>query len=151
MGGLITAYDLGGRSDAGLLATAKTLGDKLVWGWPAGYKTPVGLIDFAHNRPDIGSGGPNGLAAAATNILEFAKLTHYTGNQTYLKLADMTMRTIATNSKPVFPGLPPQDVKPDGTGSGSSVVCVFTLCWVEMLIVILVLGWRLRFIPRISH
>jgi mannosyl-oligosaccharide alpha-1,2-mannosidase len=34
----------------------------------------------------------------------------------------MTMRAIATNPKPVFPGLPPRDVNKDGSGSGSLVV-----------------------------
>ncbi|EJD45468.1 seven-hairpin glycosidase [Auricularia subglabra TFB-10046 SS5] len=121
LGGMLTAFDLNGQSDAGLLANAQKLGDKLLFGWPSGYKTPVGSIDFSNNTPDVGDGGPNGLAAAASNILEFYKLSQYTGNKTYLDMADMTMRVIATNPNPVFPGLPPLQVNKDGSGAGSTV------------------------------
>jgi mannosyl-oligosaccharide alpha-1,2-mannosidase len=119
---MLSAYELSGKKNAALLANAKKLGDKLLYAWPAGYKTPVGSVDFSTNTPDIGGGGPNGLAAAASNILEFQKLTQFTGNQTYLRFANLTMYTIATEANPVFPGLPPQNVNSDGTGSGATVV-----------------------------
>ncbi|EJD45452.1 seven-hairpin glycosidase [Auricularia subglabra TFB-10046 SS5] len=119
LGGMLSAYELTGRNDAALLAKAKQLGDKLSVGW-AGRKVPVQFINFNTSTPQ-NVGGQNDLAAAASNILEFAKLAQYTGNQTYLQLADMTMRTIANNPNPVFPGLPPETVNGDGTGSGSTV------------------------------
>jgi mannosyl-oligosaccharide alpha-1,2-mannosidase len=124
LGGMLSAYELSGKTNTALLANAKKLGDKLLYAWPAGYKTPVGSVDFSNNSPDIGGGGPNGLAAAASNILEFRKLTQFTGNQTYLQFANLTMRTIATEANPVYPGLPPLNINKDGTGSGSQVASV---------------------------
>ena len=90
------------------------------------YITPVGSVDFSNNVPDVGSGGPNGIAAAASNILEFYKLSQYTGNQTYFEYANRTMYTIAANPNPIFPGLPPQEVNKDGTPSGSTVTQVLS-------------------------
>ncbi|KAH7101715.1 seven-hairpin glycosidase [Auriculariales sp. MPI-PUGE-AT-0066] len=122
LGGMLAAYDLNGQSDAGLLNNAVKLADKLLFAYPGGnYLTPVGSVDFSQNVPDVGDGGPNGLAAAASNILEFYKLSQYSGNQTYLQFGDMTMRAIANNPAPVFPGLPPLNVNANGTGSGSTV------------------------------
>ncbi|KZW01108.1 seven-hairpin glycosidase [Exidia glandulosa HHB12029] len=123
LGALLAAFDLSSQSSSALLTSATFLADKLLYAYPvdSGYVTPVGSVDFSTNTPDVGDGGPNGLAAAASNILEFYKLSQYTGNGTYLKFADMTMRAIASNPNPVFPGLPPLQVNKDGSGVGSTV------------------------------
>jgi mannosyl-oligosaccharide alpha-1,2-mannosidase len=146
---MVAAFDLDGQRNATLLANARKLGDKLMYAWPAGYKTPVGSVNFNNSTPDIGDGGPNNIAAAASNILEFYKLSQYTGNKTYLQMADMTMRAIATNPKPVFPGLPPVEANKNGSGFGSIVV---RLCRCRSVSRVhsqrAELEWRLRLLPE---
>lgn len=96
---MLSAYELNGQKDDGLIQQAKKLGDKLVYAYPTnGNPIPYGSVDFANNAADAGDGtGPNNIAAAASNSLEFYKLSQYTGNNTYQKLAENAFRIIASN------------------------------------------------------
>ncbi|KAJ1304572.1 hypothetical protein OPQ81_005714 [Rhizoctonia solani] len=108
LGGLISAYELGGKKDQALLDRSRELGDKLAHAW-------VGLNDFPYNNLDFSTDVPvveqSGIAVAGTLILEWAKLAEYTGNKTYLGLAEKSMRRIGTNDSPL-PGLPAQGIDP---------------------------------------
>ncbi|KAG9126786.1 maturation of Asn-linked oligosaccharides protein [Ceratobasidium sp. 392] len=108
LGGLISAYELGGKKDAGLIAKAKQLGDKLAYAW-------VGANDFPYNNQNFGTNKPvieqSGIAVAGTLVLEWAKLSDYTGNQTYRQLTEKSMFRIGNNSAPL-PGLPAQGIDP---------------------------------------
>ncbi|KZW01083.1 seven-hairpin glycosidase, partial [Exidia glandulosa HHB12029] len=119
LGGILSAYELGNKTDAALLANAQHLGDQLATAWAGGQTVPGSNLYF-------GSAGstappPSNLAEAGTNVIEFAKLAQFTGNETYLRLAEGAMRAIATNPSPVYPGLPPLNLDRNGKGVGATV------------------------------
>ncbi|CAE6482957.1 unnamed protein product [Rhizoctonia solani] len=108
LGGLISAYELGGKKDQALIDRSRELGDKLSHAW-------VGLNDFPYNNLDFTTDKPvketSGIAVAGTLVLEWSKLADYTGNKTYRQLAEKAMRRIGTNNSPL-PGLPAQGIDP---------------------------------------
>ncbi|CAE6517766.1 unnamed protein product [Rhizoctonia solani] len=108
LGGLISAYELGGKKDQALIARARELGDKLSHAWIGLNDFPYNILDFTTNTPDIES---SGIAVAGTLVLEWGKLADYTGNITYRHLAEKSMRRIGTNDAPL-PGLPAQGIDP---------------------------------------
>ncbi|KAB5593644.1 hypothetical protein CTheo_2937 [Ceratobasidium theobromae] len=115
MGGLISAYELGGKKDQALIDRARELGNKLSHGWVGQNDLPYNTLDFSTDKPNIGGAI---IAEAGTLVLEWSKLSDYTGNQTYRTLAEKAMRRIGTNTAPL-PGLPGQGVNPS-TGQPSN-------------------------------
>ncbi|KAB5593643.1 Mannosyl-oligosaccharide alpha-1,2-mannosidase [Ceratobasidium theobromae] len=110
LAGLISAYELGGKrkEDWVLISRARELGDKLVHAWVGLNDFPYNNIDFATNQPVVET---SGIAVAGTLVLEWSKLTDYTGNKTYRELAEKSMRRVGTNNSPL-PGLPAQGIDP---------------------------------------
>ncbi|KAG8747223.1 maturation of Asn-linked oligosaccharides protein [Ceratobasidium sp. 414] len=102
LGGLISAYELGGKKDIGLIARAKELGDKLAYAW-------VGANDFPYNSNDFSSNHP--VVEQSGIVLEWAKLSDYTGNETYRRLTEKSMNRVGINPAPL-PGLPAQGIDP---------------------------------------
>ncbi|CAE6357474.1 unnamed protein product [Rhizoctonia solani] len=108
LGGLISAYELGGRKDQALVDRARDVGNKLSNGWQGSNDFPYNNLNFTTDIPVIEE---SGIAVAGTLILEWAKLTEYTGNKTYLELAEKSMGRIGMNDSPL-PGLPAQGIDP---------------------------------------
>ncbi|KAF8739758.1 glycosyl hydrolase 47 family, partial [Rhizoctonia solani] len=108
LGGLVSAYELGGKKDHALIDRARDVGNKLSNGWQGTNDFPYNNLNFTSDAPVIEE---SGIAVAGTLILEWAKLAEYTGNKTYLELAEKSMRRIGTNDSPL-PGLPAQGVDP---------------------------------------
>ncbi|CAE6482965.1 unnamed protein product [Rhizoctonia solani] len=104
LGGLISAYELGGKKDQALVDRARDVGNKLSNGWQGTNDFPYNNLDFITDVPVIEE---SGIAVAGTLILEWAKLTEYTGNKTYLELAEKSMRRDSP-----LPGLPAQGINP---------------------------------------
>ncbi|KAG8713685.1 maturation of Asn-linked oligosaccharides protein [Ceratobasidium sp. 395] len=108
LGGLISAYELDGKKNRALIDKAKQVADKMAFAW-------VGANDFPYNNQNFGTNKPvveqSGIAVAGTLVLEWAKLSDYTGNQTYRQLVEKSMRRIGTNAAPL-PGLPAQGIDP---------------------------------------
>ncbi|CCO27119.1 mannosyl-oligosaccharide alpha-1,2-mannosidase [Rhizoctonia solani AG-1 IB] len=108
LGGMLSAYELGGKKNETLIDRSRELGDKLVHAW-------VGLNDIPYNNLDFSTDTPvleqSGIAVAGTLVLEWSKLTEYTGNSTYRDLTERAMRRIGTNDSPL-PGLPAQGINP---------------------------------------
>jgi len=66
-------------------------------------------VNFSANAPIKET---SGIAGAGTLTLEWSRLSKYTGNDTYRKLAEGSVLTIANNSMPL-PGLPAQGIDPN--------------------------------------
>ncbi|CAE6457287.1 unnamed protein product [Rhizoctonia solani] len=124
VGGILSAYELDGKKDKRLINKAQELADKLIHGWVDDNDIPYNELNFTTNRPIIDE---TGLAVAGTLVLEWSRLSEYTGNNKYRDLAEKSMRRIGLLPAP-FPGLPVQMVdpktnKPNGTyvtwGAGS--------------------------------
>ncbi|EST07904.2 Glycoside hydrolase, family 47 [Kalmanozyma brasiliensis GHG001] len=102
LGGLLSAYELGGKQNQKLVDQAKVVGDHLATGWLEGNALPCNTLkwnDYA--KPTCND---TGIAVAGTLILEMDRLSKYTGDSKYLALAKKSMAAIA-QSKGVFPGL----------------------------------------------
>ncbi|SJK98514.1 related to Mannosyl-oligosaccharide alpha-1,2-mannosidase precursor [Armillaria ostoyae] len=113
VGGLLSAYELGGKKDAVLVAKAKQLADKLSVGWLLQNQTiPFGEIDFSDDSPVIST---SNIAEAGTLTLEWETLTKYTGNKTYTQLTEGAVRQIANLPAPL-PGLAAQGIDPTTGG-----------------------------------
>ncbi|CAE6493384.1 unnamed protein product [Rhizoctonia solani] len=131
LGGLISAYELGGKTDQALIDRAREVGNKLSNGWQGTNDFPYNNLDFSTDVPVIEESSrasvrlfnlamvssalttklPIYIAVAGTLILEWSKLADYTDNKTYLELAERSMRRIGTNDSPL-PGLPAQGINP---------------------------------------
>ncbi|KAF8739874.1 glycosyl hydrolase 47 family, partial [Rhizoctonia solani] len=108
LGGLISAYELGGKKNQALIVRSRELGDKLARAWVGLNDIPYNNMDFSKDMPIIEN---SGIAVAGTLVLEWSKLTEYTGNKTYRQLAEKAMSRIGTNDSPL-PGLPAQGIDP---------------------------------------
>ncbi|KDN45181.1 hypothetical protein RSAG8_05096, partial [Rhizoctonia solani AG-8 WAC10335] len=108
LGGLISAYELGGKKNQALIDRAREVGNKLSNGWQGTNDFPYNNLDFTTDIPAIES---SGIAVAGTLVLEWAKLSDYTGNITYRQLAEKSMRRIGARPSPL-PGLPAQGINP---------------------------------------
>ncbi|KAK0199195.1 seven-hairpin glycosidase [Desarmillaria ectypa] len=109
VGGLLSAYELGGKKDAILVAKAKEVADKMSVGWLLKNQTiPYGFIDFSDDSPVIST---SNIAEAGTLVLEWETLTKYTGNNTYTQLTEGAVRHIANLPAPL-PGLAAQGIDP---------------------------------------
>ncbi|KAH9027042.1 glycoside hydrolase family 47 protein [Lactarius hengduanensis] len=108
LGGLLSAYELNGQGDKFLVDKAKQLADKLSVAWVQENKIPYNTVDFNTSSPikEISS-----IAVAGTLTLEWARLSNYTGDAKYRKLAEGAALAIANNPAPL-PGLPAQGIDP---------------------------------------
>ncbi|CAE6499393.1 unnamed protein product, partial [Rhizoctonia solani] len=109
LGGLISAYELGGKKDQALIDRARELGDKLSHAWTLRKLSRQELVGYDHLI--IASRANTAIAVAGTLVLEWSKLSDYTGNGTYRQLTEKSMRRIGTNKSPL-PGLPAQGIDP---------------------------------------
>ncbi|KAH9814155.1 family 47 glycoside hydrolase [Melampsora americana] len=92
-----------------LLDRAYQLGNKLAYGWAnPSQPIPYGYLNFTTNKPVIDT---SNIAEAGTLILEFDRLSLYTGNGTFRALADKTMKALM-NLPDDFPGLPSLEIYP---------------------------------------
>ncbi|KAG0147293.1 hypothetical protein CROQUDRAFT_656215 [Cronartium quercuum f. sp. fusiforme G11] len=114
LGGILTAYELTGKKRKDLLDRACQLGHKLVYGWSRpSQKIPYGFLNFTTNQPIIDT---SVVAEAGTLILEFDRLSHYSGNDTFRALADRAMKGIM-DLPDHFPGLPALEIAPQNDSS----------------------------------
>ncbi|KAI0314997.1 seven-hairpin glycosidase [Amylostereum chailletii] len=111
--GLLSAYELSGKQHPFLVDKAKELADRLSLGFQSGSPVPYGFVDFKGNKPVQDS---SNIAEAGTLTMEWAKLSEYTGNDTYRQLAEGAARTFpirAQNRIPDDPsGFPAQGIDP---------------------------------------
>ncbi|EJD51241.1 seven-hairpin glycosidase [Auricularia subglabra TFB-10046 SS5] len=115
IGGMLSAYELGGRRDKILVKKAQEVADKLAYAWVGDNAMPYGFVNFTNNVPRVAN---SNIAEAGTLILEWARLSEYTHNKKYVNLVDKSMRAIATNEDTLLPGLAGQGVNPtEGTFS----------------------------------
>ncbi|CEH17459.1 Mannosyl-oligosaccharide alpha-1,2-mannosidase and related glycosyl hydrolases [Ceraceosorus bombacis] len=118
IGGLLSAYHLGGeRPDQRFLVDkAKELGDKLASAWWTNTttnqrnKVPYNHFNLNLSAP-VNLNDTANIAEAGSLILEWARLTKYTGNQQYLDLTDGAMKALIGLQQPL-PGLPSQNFFP---------------------------------------
>ncbi|KDQ18619.1 glycoside hydrolase family 47 protein [Botryobasidium botryosum FD-172 SS1] len=108
LGGLLSAYELSNYKDEILLQKAQQLGDKLAFAWSKGNAVPYNTLNFTDNQPRVET---TGIAVAGSLILEFSRLSKYTKNDKYTKLADGSEKAVI-GSKPIFPGLYSQGFDP---------------------------------------
>ncbi|PWN50588.1 seven-hairpin glycosidase [Violaceomyces palustris] len=103
LGGMLSAFELGGKKETKLVDQAKIVGDHLLKGWVGVNDLPFNTLHWNNDgQPDTNS--KPGIAEAGTLLIEFDRLSKYTGDPKYLQYAEKAMKAII-NSKPVFPGL----------------------------------------------
>ncbi|KAJ7269964.1 glycoside hydrolase family 47 protein [Mycena rebaudengoi] len=108
LGGLVSAYELGGYKHPALIKKAKELADKMAFAWEGDNEVPFGFLDFSTNTPQ--RGGSN-IAEAGTLALEWYMTSKYTKNATYGELAVGSLKHIANLPSPL-PGLAAQGIDP---------------------------------------
>ncbi|KIY74351.1 glycoside hydrolase family 47 protein [Cylindrobasidium torrendii FP15055 ss-10] len=109
IGGMLSAYELRGKTDDILVAKSKEVADKLAFAWTtSGSEIPWGHMNFNTNEPER---AVSNIAEAGTLILEWARLSDFTGNSTYKELAENAFRHIAELPAPL-PGLAAQGISP---------------------------------------
>jgi mannosyl-oligosaccharide alpha-1,2-mannosidase len=108
LGGLLSAYEISQKKHPILLRKARELGDKLALAWASNNAIPFGFVDFSTNTPTVAI---SNIAEAAGMLLEFNRLSSFTGNDTYYKLAQKSVMRIMGNPMPL-PGLPAQGIDP---------------------------------------
>ncbi|KAI0301659.1 glycoside hydrolase family 47 protein [Multifurca ochricompacta] len=108
IGGLLSAYELSGQRYLFLVDRAKQLADKLSVAWTRGGAIPYGYVNFNTSSPVKDN---SNIAEAGTLTLEWARLSQYTGDDRYRKLAEAAALKIANNPAPL-PGLPAQRINP---------------------------------------
>lgn len=104
---LLSTYELTGKKHKKLITQAKTIGDHLLTGWVGDNKLPYNTLQ---NWNTYGAPQQNGaiIAETGTIVLEFYKLSKYTGDPKYKEHADKAM--LATSqAKSTFPGLKGKD------------------------------------------
>ncbi|KAH7096529.1 seven-hairpin glycosidase [Auriculariales sp. MPI-PUGE-AT-0066] len=116
LGGLLSAYELTGKTDTVLLDKAKQLGDKLAFAWVGSNVLPYPALNFSSNSA---SASNTNIAEAGTLVLEWGRLSEYTGDTKYKTLAEKAMSAIASRTDTLLPGLAGQGVQP-ATGAFSN-------------------------------
>ncbi|KAN0065905.1 hypothetical protein ACQY0O_001038 [Thecaphora frezii] len=111
LGGLLSAYELDGESDAALLRQAIIIGDRLLTGWVANNDIPYNNLKGWNTRGKPDTTTDANIAEAGTLLLEFDRLSKFSGDRKYLEHAERAMRAII-NSDAVFPGLYAQNLRP---------------------------------------
>ncbi|CAO1632351.1 unnamed protein product [Parajaminaea phylloscopi] len=113
VGGLLSSYELGGRANQGLVGQAVVVGDKLLHGWINGLDLPYNSLVNWNSTPAPANPRSNAIIAeTGTLILEFDRLSKYSGNDTYRQYAVKAMRATINSSPLPFPGLNPQGISP---------------------------------------
>ncbi|KAJ3920511.1 seven-hairpin glycosidase [Lentinula edodes] len=110
VGGLLSAYELSGKQHQILVDKAKEVADKMAYAWQTlpNQTIPFGEIWFSDNTAVVDT---SNIAEAGTLDIEWSRLSLYTGNDTYTKLTEGSVRTIANLVTPL-PGLAPQGIDP---------------------------------------
>ncbi|OBZ67538.1 putative mannosyl-oligosaccharide alpha-1,2-mannosidase 1B [Grifola frondosa] len=114
LAGMLSAYELSGNKYPALIQQATTLADKLSTAWVGNNAVPFGELDYNISVPQIAT---SNVAEAGTLDLEWSRLAIYTGNDTFRRLAENSVRLIANLSDPI-PGMPAQGIDPS---TGESV------------------------------
>ncbi|KAF8609807.1 glycoside hydrolase family 47 protein [Ceratobasidium sp. AG-I] len=118
VGGMLSAYELGGKKDERLVQKAQKLADKLTCGWVGNNDLPYNELNFTTNQPIIQN---TSIAVAGTLVLEWYRLSEYTGNTTYRTFVEKAMRRIGLSDSP-FPGLPVQMFEPHSNRPNSTYI-----------------------------
>ncbi|EIM88924.1 seven-hairpin glycosidase [Stereum hirsutum FP-91666 SS1] len=106
---LISTYELSGKQHPELIERAKDLGNKLSVAWSAQNTIiPYGELNFTTDTAEIDT---SNIAEAGTLSMEFDRLSLYTGNDTYRKLAVGSVKEIISLPAPL-PGFPAQGIDP---------------------------------------
>ncbi|TCD65742.1 maturation of Asn-linked oligosaccharides protein [Steccherinum ochraceum] len=108
LGGLLSAFELSGQKHPILVQKATQVADKMSQAWSLGNVIPYGFVDFNTSQPTIDT---SNIAEAGTLTLEWSTLSKHTGNDTYRKLAENSVRHIAGLTPPL-PGLAAQGIDP---------------------------------------
>ncbi|KAH8101109.1 glycoside hydrolase family 47 protein [Cristinia sonorae] len=108
LGGLLSAFELSGEKHPVLVQKAKEVADKMSVAFSLGNTVPYGFVNFNTSTPTIAT---SNIAEAGTLSLEWATLTKHTGNATYRRLAENSVRHIAGLTPPL-PGLAAQGIDP---------------------------------------
>ncbi|UZJ53082.1 hypothetical protein CBS101457_002402 [Exobasidium rhododendri] len=118
---LLSLYELTGKKDKALIAQAKVVGDHLLTGWQGANDIPYNtLLNWnSFGVPDTSTAAL--IAEGGTLLLEFDRLSKYTGDSTYLEHAERSMKAIIS-SKAVFPGLYGQSINPENNTPNDSYV-----------------------------
>ncbi|KIY45171.1 glycoside hydrolase family 47 protein [Fistulina hepatica ATCC 64428] len=118
VGGMLSAYELNGSSIQGLVDQTQTLVDKLALAYSEDSAIPYGYIWFNNNSRVNAS---TTIAGAGTLDIEWGRLSNFTGNSTYLELAEATVKHIGSLTPPL-PGFPARDIWPsNGEFDGSYI------------------------------
>ncbi|KAG0047825.1 maturation of Asn-linked oligosaccharides protein [Gryganskiella cystojenkinii] len=104
LGGLLSAYELSQKKNPVLLQKAQQLGDKLVFAWVGEKDVPFSSVNFLTNTASVENTHIT-IAEATGMLLEFVRLSNFTGNTTYANLALKSLTHVARNTAPL-PGLP---------------------------------------------
>ncbi|KAI8456681.1 glycoside hydrolase [Phakopsora pachyrhizi] len=101
---MLSAYELSGATNQELLKKAQSLGDSLTTAWQTNQQQlPFPQLNFSAGKPvniDVISA-----AAAGTLMIEFDRLSFYTKDNKYIKLAQKSQRTVM-NAPSTLPGIP---------------------------------------------
>ncbi|KAG0044420.1 maturation of Asn-linked oligosaccharides protein [Gryganskiella cystojenkinii] len=113
LGGLLSAYELSQKKNPVLLQKAQQLGDKLAYAWVSEKDIPFLAVNFVTNAPTVDEAIT--ISDATGMLLEFNRLSNFTGNTTYYDLARKSVLRICKNPAPL-PGLPAKMIDPSGGG-----------------------------------
>ncbi|MCO5565325.1 hypothetical protein L7F22_018998 [Adiantum nelumboides] len=108
---LLSLYELTGNTNKQLVDQAKVIGDKLIKGWVGNNDIPNNSLEDWTEGPFPDTSTNAIIAEGGTLLLEFDRLSKFTGNSTYRNYAVKSMKAII-NSKAVFPGLYAQSINP---------------------------------------
>ncbi|KAA1127639.1 Mannosyl-oligosaccharide 1,2-alpha-mannosidase IB [Puccinia graminis f. sp. tritici] len=102
LGAILSTYELLGKNQTKLLHKAQELGNQLQNSWNFNQSAvPYPWLHFGPNQKDEKK--TITIAQAASLTLEFNRLSHWTGNNSYRARADESSRHIM-NNPPAFPG-----------------------------------------------
>lgn len=108
---LLSLYELTGSKNEKLISQAKVLGDKLLQGWEGDNDIPFNSLQRWTAGPSPDTTRNAIIAEAGTLLLEFDRLSKYTGDSTYRQHAVRSMKAVI-NSRAVLPGLYGQGISP---------------------------------------
>ncbi|CAO1623879.1 unnamed protein product [Sympodiomycopsis kandeliae] len=113
LGGLLSAYDLNGRKDKILVDQATTLSNKLLKGWVGDNPAPFNTLREWNSGPKPKTQDNDAIIAeTGTNIIEFDRMSKFSGNKTYLEYAEKSMKATINASPLPFPGLNTMGINP---------------------------------------
>lgn len=110
IGGLISAFELNGeqKQERFLIDQAASLANELTHAWSWNTRIPYNRVNINKKHPEeeeeLKDRGTACLAEIGTLTMEWDRLSHYTGNSTYKKLALDSLEAVF-DSTAIFPGL----------------------------------------------